>query len=128
MKRPAAIRLWLLALALPGVLIGSACTSLPPAQSATDVKSIAGYWVGHATGRFGSAASDFRISENGRFEASVTGWPASIGRVSVVDGKYRTFSETRNMGGTLTLHEGNGQRVLTSASDDGIRGEYRPAK
>lgn len=111
-----------------GAILASGCANLPPEQTATDVKAISGHWVGNATGRFGSGASDFRISENGRYEASVAGWPASVGRVWVADGKYRLHSETRNIGGTLTLHEGNGERVLTTATDDGIRGEYRPAK
>lgn len=128
MKVSGALRIWLRTLALVGALVASACASLPPAKPATDVKSIAGYWVGNAVGRFGSAASDFKISEDGRYEASVTGWPASLGKVTVVDGKYRYFSETRRIGGTLTLHEGNGERVLTSASDDGMSGEYRLSK
>jgi len=128
MKRSAVLRLWMLALALASALINSACTSLPPAKPATDVKSISGYWVGNATGRFGSGAADFRIAEDGRYEASVAGWPASKGKVWVADGKYRFFSETRKIGGTMTVHEGDGQRVLTTATDDGIRGEYRPAK
>ena len=128
MKRPATLRFWLFALALAGALIGSACTSLPPAKSATDIKAISGYWVGHAVGRFGSGASNFRISEDGLYEASVSGWPASKGKVWVEGGTYRLFSETRKVGGTLTLHEGNGERVLVSTTDDNIRGEYRPAK
>jgi hypothetical protein len=128
MKRPAAVRFWMLALALAGALIGSACTSLPPAKPATDVKAISGYWVGYATGRFGSGNADFRIGEDGRYEASVSGWPPSKGKVWVAEGKYRIFSETRNIGGTLTLHEGDRERVLALATDDGIRGEYRLAK
>ena len=127
MNHSAVSRVWMSTLLVAATLMGAACTTLPPAQPATDVKAVVGYWVGSARGRV-SGAADFRVFEDGRYEGSLSGWPPSHGKVTVVDGKYRFFSETRKIGGTLTLHEGDGQRVLTLATDDGIFAEYRPAK
>jgi hypothetical protein len=123
------VPLQLAAALLAGAMIAAGCASHPPAQRAVDVKALAGKWEGHTVARSGhSNPAVFEFFADGRYEVSVSGSGNYVGKVTVVDGKYRFMNETRGIGGTFTLHEGDGVRVLTLLSDDGITGEYRPAK
>jgi len=100
------------------------CASLPPAQPATDVKGIAGQWHGTLEGRNGFRAGVvFTIMDDGRY-LSVLDRPAGEfgttfpGTVTVENGRYRTRSDRTGNLGTLTLHQGDGKRVLALRSDN----------
>ena len=121
-----------LALVLASLLIG--CATLPPAQPATDLNSIADKWVGFVTDtrnqpRFRATLT---VTRDGTYEHSVPGLAGSpfIGTVSVVDGKFVWKSTSvRGLIGIYVLHEGDGKRVLTSAGEGtSATGEYEPAK
>ena len=129
MNRPMTLRSLMTALTLAAAALVTACSSLPPAQVATDTKVLVGKWEGYAVLKGGhSREATLQVFDDGSFVSSVSGWPDSRGTVKVADGKYRYHSETRNIGGTFTLHEGGGERVLVGLSDDGHSGEYRPGK
>jgi hypothetical protein len=73
------------------------------------------------------------IKPDGTWESFVPGasspGPRYVGTVRVDGGKYRWKSDTTDLTGTLTLHEGDGRRVLMGASDNGnITSEATPAK
>lgn len=110
-----------------------ACATLPPAQPARDVKSIAGKWEGALSSRAGNLPITLTIKEDGTWESLVPALsnpgPRFEGTVAVADGTFRWKSITSGRTGTYTLHEGDGKRVLVTKADDGSSvGELRPAK
>ncbi len=118
---------------IPMALAG--CASLPPAQPARDLAAIAGKWEGAVQpGAGGPAlATTLTIKQDGTYESLTPGasspGPRLVGSVTAVGGKYRFKSDTTGRTGTYTLHEGDGKRVLVSATDDGtVYVEYKPAK
>ena len=102
---------------------------LPPENAATDLKAIAGQWIGWLSlpggARFDATNT---IREDGTYENVIAGAGRFAGRVTVQDGKYRWTSEATGRTGTYILHEGGGRRVLISRADDGGYGEYTAAK
>jgi hypothetical protein len=114
------------------ILIGCA-SSLPPAQPATSLKSIAGNWEGHLTNAQGEPvyAATLVIREDGTYESSVPALKGSpfTGTVAIQDGKFRWTENKTGTKGDFVLHEGNGKRVLirTGQGVDST-GEYEPAK
>jgi hypothetical protein len=121
-----------LALLLVGMLIACAIT-LPPAQPARDLKSIADKWTGSLTNSRGQPFFDamLTINPDGTFEQSVPALRESptVGTVSVVDEKFVWKKTSTGRTGSFTLHEGDGKRVLTSVGE-GVTstGRYEPAK
>ena len=108
-----------------GMALAVGCSSLPPAQPAADLKAIAGEWRGTAQGRDGwTRAVTMTITEDGHY-TTVADQPLGQfgttfpGIVKVENGRFRFRSEKTGNTGTLTLHEGQGKRVLTSRSDNG---------
>jgi hypothetical protein len=125
------LRVVVVVAAIAGVF--AACASLPPAQQARDVRSIAGKWEGAVQTSGRSFPATLTIREDGTWEAMVLGTsnpgPRFVGTVAVLAGQYRWKSEINRVSGTYTLHEGGGERVLVARRDDGQTvGEYRPAK
>lgn len=110
-----------------------ACTSLPPAQSARDLRTVAGKWEGTFTSTKGfRGPATLTVREDGNWEVfipNLTPNPRAGGMTRVEGGKYRWESKTTGRTGTWTLHEGGGRRVLVVESDDGgTRPEYSPAR
>ena len=102
------------------------CSSLPPAQPAADLKAIAGEWRGTAHGRDGWTRDvTMTITEDGRYTTVTdqplgqfgTTFPGTEGRERAVPLPVRENRQHRH---ARTLHEGQGKRVLTSHSDNGI--------
>jgi hypothetical protein len=126
---------WRLLLATTTTLMVLGCATLPPAQPARDLKAIVGRWEGTLRLRDGAAyGAKLVITEDGRFETVVdrpignlgTSFP---GTVKVENGRFRYVSEKTGAVGTMTLHEGEGKRVLTSSNDNGVStAQYVPAK
>ena len=104
-----------------------------PAPAAPDFKAIAGKWQGTLYFRAGAFPATLTIGEDGRWENFIPNLsrpgPRFVGSLSVAGGgKFRYRSETTGLTGTWTVQEVNGERVLSSQTDDGTaRGEYRPA-
>jgi hypothetical protein len=115
-------------------MITTGCASLPPAQVASDLKTIDGKWEGSLQLRNGRAfPATITITQDGRYETLVPGLgslgPRFMGTISVIEGKYRWKSETSSATGTYTLHEGDGKRMLVGVDDNGnATTEFRPAK
>jgi hypothetical protein len=117
------------------VAVVTGCATLPPAQPARDLKAIAGRWEGTLTLRSGATyKATTVITEDGRFETVVdrpigelgTSFP---GTVSIENGRFRYASSKTGAVGTMTLHEGEGKRVLTSVNDNrASSAEYVPAR
>jgi hypothetical protein len=73
------------------------------------------------------------IKEDGTWEFLVPALsnpgPQFVGSIAIVDGKYRSKSDTTGRAATVTLHEGDGKRILGYVNDDGSSsGELKPAK
>ena len=107
------------------------CASLPPPRPVADVCAIAGRWEGSVStprGAFpakqtierdGSAVTEAPALPPGRFESQYT----------ASDGKVRFRSKTTGRTGSCSLHEGEGRRVLSCRSDDGVTSvDWTPAK
>lgn len=120
----------------PVVFVGTlvACaSSLPPAQPATSLESIAGTWQGSVTDDRGQPVypATLVIKKDGSWEQVVKGLPGSPfgGHVSIVGGRFRWTNPTTGNKGYWDLHEGNGKRVLTSTGDGmAAKAEYDPAR
>jgi len=98
---------------------------LPPAQPASDLSAIAGKWEGSMTSMRGTTYfSTKTISADGRYELDAPGLGVFTGSISIVDGKYRSKSDSDGRMFTETLHEGDGKRVLVSRSDDGLNSSH----
>ena len=78
-----------------------AAPPLPPATPIQDLKSPAGAWIIRADGSFDLEPFGHR------------------GVLELSEGKLRYRNLTTGRGGTVTLHEGGGRRVLRAASADG---------
>ena len=102
------------------------CSTLPTAQTATDVKSIRGKWEGwgenHSYGRF---FMTLEIQEDGEWKMRAMGDPNIFkgnqfsGKAWVADDKFEVFTENPQLRGTYTLHANEGKRWLVFMSDDG---------
>jgi hypothetical protein len=104
------------------IFMAAGCIApLPPAQPASDLSAIAGKWEGSMTSMSGTVYfSTKTIGTDGRYELDVPGLGVFTGSIAVVDGKYRSKSDSNGRMFTETLHEGDGKRVLVSRSDDGL--------
>ncbi len=98
-------------------------TTLPPAKPIQDLRSIAGGWQGTVSSPQGSFGYTLTIKEDGSWEATssvpVGGVDRFEGGMFVRSGKIFWVSRTTGRSGTYTLHEGEGQRVLSGRTDDG---------
>jgi hypothetical protein len=132
------LRIWTAGHVLPAFIVAAVaalavgCTSLPPAQSAKNVSTIAGEWRGAIQDRTGgSTGAAMTIAAEGRYELALdrpgpmgTKFP---GTVTVDNGAYRFRSERTGNTGTMTLHEGDGKRVLSLRTDaNTTTGEFTP--
>ncbi len=109
------------------IFMSAGCIApLPPAQSARDLSAIAGKWQGSMTSMSGKTFFATKtISADGRYKLDAPGLGVFTGSIAVVDGKYRSKSDSDGRMFTETLHEGDGKRVLVSRSDDGLnRSQY----
>lgn len=98
-------------------LLVTACASVPPNRPVSDLKGIVGRWEGFggakAAGPLQSGRVELTIREDGSGELFLpqlrggTRVPVSF---TVSDGKV--LYETSLSRGTLTLHEGDGKRLL----------------
>lgn len=107
MRRPFAV-----SAVLASVLAG--CATLPPARAVADVKSLAGEWVGTLTGRFWASSLAMVINEDGTYVMVRSG-----GRPTAGSRGKLVFRGDDGRTGTLSLHEGDGRRVLRGSRDDG---------
>jgi len=104
-------------------VLASGCASLPPAQTAQDLKQIVGKWGGI------DGVGTMTISETGRYRAVNAMGREFVGQVQVSEGRFQFKSETTGLSGTMTLYEGDGTRILRTRTDDGsITAEFRAAK
>lgn len=113
------------------IFMAAGCIApLPPAQPASDLSEIAGKWQGSMTSMSGrSFFATKTISIDGRYTLDAPGLGVFTGSIAVVDGKYRSQSDSDGRMFTETLHEGDGKRVLASRSDDGLNsGKYTQRK
>lgn len=104
------------------IFMASGCIApLPPAQPATDLSAIAGTWEGSMTSMSGkSFFATKTITADGRYVLDAPGLGVFTGSIAVVDGKYRSKSDSGAGMFTETLHEGDGKRILVSRSDVGL--------
>jgi putative ABC transport system substrate-binding protein len=100
---------------------------LPPVKPVTDLKSVAGPWDATAVSATAPSGSFvWTIREDGSCEMTPPGF---TGTVRVSEGKLIYRNSTTGGTGSLTLHEGGGQRVMRGASDNGVYAfELRPRK
>ena len=108
-----------------------ACATLPPAKPVQDLRTIAGKWEGTFTAPFGTFPYALTIKEDGSWEglAPTSPFPKSEGTMAARDGKVRSVSKTTGITYTITLHEGEGQRILSGRSEDGsVTFRLTPAK
>ena len=105
-----------------GVLGVAGCATLPPAQPARDIKSIAGKWeCTIATANVARVKSTMTIGDDGKAEIIVPGasnpGPRFVTNYRVEAAKFRWKSDTTGRTGIATLHEGDGRRVLVHEVD-----------
>ena len=108
-----------------------ACATLPPAKPVQDLRTIAGTWQGTVTSSSGTSPYTLTIKEDGSWEGLAPDIPPGRfeGKMSVKEGKIRLISHTTGRTGTYTLHEGEGKRALTGATDEkDVTVQLRPAK
>ncbi len=100
---------------------------LPPVKPVTDLKSVAGQWDATAFSATAPSGSFvWTIREDGSFEIMPPGF---TGTVRVSEGKLIYRNSATGGTGSLTLHEGGGQRLIRGASDNGVYTfELRPRK
>ncbi len=114
-------------------ILTSCASSLPPAQPATSLDSIAGKWEGSITTSQGEPlyTATLVIRKDGTYESTVPALKGSpfTGTIVILDGKFRWSESTTGSKGEFVLHEGDGKRVLTRTGDGkDSTGEYKPAK
>ena len=104
------------------ILLATACASLPPAKPIMDGGVLVGVWKGTLLTPGASHDYTFTIKDDGTYlGTSPTLRPSTTdGTWRVVDRKAAWRSNATGRTGTLTLHEGDGRRVLRLVSDDGI--------
>ena len=101
------------------------CATLPPAVPVHDVRQIAGQWAGEVETARGATATTVTVKDNGRAEWSA-GAERGTATFRLVDGKVAWKGSGRTA--TLTLHEGDGRRLLRFTCDGGFcRGTLAPA-
>jgi hypothetical protein len=116
------------------VMTVAGCATLPPAQPARDLKAIAGKWAGTLQLRDGrTLPATMTITEDGTWESRVPGLdnpgPQFVGSITIVDGQYRSTSDTPGRTATVTLHEGGGKRLLRAVNYDGrSTADFQPAQ
>jgi hypothetical protein len=113
------VRGFLMSLAALFTLIG--CSTLPPAKPINDLAGIAGTWKGTLSMRSGSEPGTLTISPDGKYTSERTSGKSS-GSLSLKEGKAVT-----DRGTIYTLHEGEGKRILTTASSN-ASGEFAQVK
>ena len=119
-------------LLLAAILTGCA-SSLPPAQPATSLESIAGKWEGSLTDRQGEPLypDTLVIRKDGTYESIVPALKGSpfTGTVVIQNGKFLWTESKTGSKGEFVLHEGDGKRVLIrNGQGSDSTGEYKPAK
>jgi hypothetical protein len=108
-------------------LVGCA-TTLPPAQTVSDVKVLAGTYDGWISNPNGNFQAKLTVQPDGSYvgEGYRGGAPVA-GRIYLFNSQTRYESPTSK--GTVTLHDGDGKRVLRFVRDDGsASGEFTPVK
>jgi hypothetical protein len=118
-------------LLLAAILTGCA-SSLPPAQPATSLDSIAGKWEGSLTDPQGEPLypDTLVIRNDGTYESTVPALKGSpfTGTIVIENGKFRWTESKTGSKGEFVLHAGDGKRVLTRTGDGkDSTGEYKPA-
>jgi len=106
------------------VMTVAGCATLPPAQPTRDLQAITGKWEGMLSLRDGrTLPATMTIKEDGTWEFLVPALsnpgPRFVGSIAIVDGQYRSKSDTTGRAATVTLHAGDGKRVLGFINDDG---------
>ena len=98
---------------------------LPPVKAITDLRSVAGQWDAVATSTTAPSGQFlWTIREDSSYEIMP---PGVSGTVRVSEGKLIYRGALTGRTGSLTLHEGGGQRLLRGGSDDGVYNfELRP--
>jgi hypothetical protein len=112
------------------VLVG--CATLPPLSAVQDLKSIAGTWEGSFRVQKGQFQGTDTIREDGTGDWSAT-WTGGSDRGTesfLVDNGVIRWRSSSGRSGTVTLHEGDGKRVLTWTYDgcEICSGRSTPAK
>jgi hypothetical protein len=115
-------------LPLACVILVSGCATLPPAKSISDIGNIVGKWEGTYDSAQGRLPLTMSFKTDGTYEAVLQRTIRSEGAIYVSGGKAHFRSATTSRTGTLTLHEGNGKRLLKGSTDDAIDFELTPAK
>jgi hypothetical protein len=77
----------------------------------TDVKELAGTWLGSVTADSGGARATMTIKEDGSYQASTRSGTLTVGKYSLEDGKLRYRSSLSE--GTATVSEERGRTFLT---------------
>jgi hypothetical protein len=104
------LRLSLAAPLLVSITMAGCAAALPPA----------GKWWGTVTVPSGSSALAWMIKEDGSYEGTSSGGITQFdGNVFLRQGKILWLTRTTGRSGTMTLHEGEGRRVLSGRPDDG---------
>jgi len=107
------------------VLIGSfiaGCVTLPPVKAIKTPKDIVGTWEGPFTSNSGTRKSTkVIITVDGTFSMENSGY-FKTGKLRIKDGKVKIGKK-----GKMTLHEGEGKRVLVLKGESGS-GRYTQVK
>lgn len=115
------------ALAVIAALVAG-CAGGLRTKPVADVQTVAGRWEGIATSAGAEIPFTMTIRDDGAWVAAV-GSRQFVGRLRTVDGRLVSESLTTGRRTRWTLLEGEGQRVLRGATEDGsFRWEVRPAK
>lgn len=125
------MRLSLVILLVTSLFLLAGCVTLPPAKPIADARSIAGKWSGSVATPGREVPGTLTINLDGAYvaEAPALSPPAAKGTLTFSGGKARFTSQTTGRTGTVTLHEGEGNRILRLTSDDGVvDARYTPAK
>jgi hypothetical protein len=103
--------------------------TVPPAGSIQDVKELAGDWEGwsQAPGRAQNLPVKLTIKSDGSTITTLTQGRTLTGSIYHSGGQI-LFKTSRPSGGTVTLHEAEGKRVLRLISADGVTTELTPIK
>jgi hypothetical protein len=120
-------RLWIMLVAALAVSCASA--PLPPAVRVTDVATLAGTYSGTTeTAGMGNRATRVVVQPTGDFEIAVADPDGfrRLGKIAIADagGLRYQYDEVRSGGkiewkGGVTVHEGDGRRLLVLRRDDG---------
>ena len=108
----------LFATALVALMLGG-CATLPPPSAVQDLKSIAGTWDGSFRVQKGQfhGTDTIRADGTGDWSATWTGGSDRGTESFVVDNGVIRWASSSGRTGTVTLHEGDGKRVLTWTYD-----------